>query len=61
MVSSTKKKIFLTSFKLMNNTSLKAFIAKQEPIVDPYSRSKMHQFRDDVSAENKPLFKVNYL
>ena len=58
---STKKKIFLTSFKLMNNTSLKAFIAKEEPIVDPYSRSKEHLFREEISTGNKPLFKVNYL
>ena len=58
---SNKKKIFLTSFKLMNNTSLKAFIAKEEPIVDPYSKSKEYLFREDISAENKPLFKVNYL
>jgi hypothetical protein len=54
------KAIFYTTYKALDPETLKAQIAKAEPIVDPYNPPKSHMFRDDVQPEGKPHFVVSY-
>ena len=55
----TNKPIFLTSFKIPDNATLRTEVAKLEPILDPYNPPKLHNFRNDAPPEDKPPFMVN--
>ena len=55
----TNKPIFLTSFKIPDNATLRTEVAKLEPILDPYNPPKLHNFRTDAPPEDKPPFMVN--
>ncbi len=50
--------IFLTSFKTMDNKTLRMKIAKAEPNLDSYNPPKLHQFRNDIAPEDKSPFMV---
>ena len=59
--SKSNRAIFVTSFKTPDNETIRAQVAKLEPIVDAYNPPKHHHFRDDAAPEGKPQFVVCYL
>jgi len=52
--------IFYTSFKIPDNETLRANIARLEPIVDSYNPPKNYNFRVDNAPEDKPQFITNW-
>lgn len=54
----SKRPIFMTSFKIPDNQTLRFTKAKLEPIVDAYYPPQNHLFRDDIPPEDKPQFMV---
>jgi hypothetical protein len=53
--------IFKSSFKGPDNFTIRARIAKAEPILDPYTPPTDHVFRDDLPPLNKPVFVVSHI
>jgi len=54
------KPIFHTAFKAFDSRTIKAQIAKMEPVLDGYNPPKNHQFRDDHPADCKPQFVLTW-
>jgi len=54
--SKSNRPIFVTSFKTADNETIRAQVAKLEPILDAYNPPKNHLFRSDAPPENKAPF-----